>query len=474
MGMNRRPDHTSPVSALFDQTLWNLMDSLRSTSLKGLQEGLDAIGLMLWLRFQPELCESHPFPVWTMVTEAKSRGYRLALGEALANSLQAHPNLDPAFTILKPAIEQAMSENDLALIAGAVSRLPQAAPTIVGGAYRKALLRPAINESGMHSSPQVLSDFVCALGNPRPGEWVHDPFAGTCTFLVDAIAHLGEAATVNAPLRNLNLTGTEIDQHAWALGVLVLALHGIPADVNNGDAFVLAGDQATPDLILSEPPWGMRMKASGPGRPLFAYLPPDIPDSVAGDIATVYLVLELIRPKKGRAVMNVAPRLLFGGGAVARARRQWLDEDLIEAVITLPKGLSAASPGLPACLVVFNLRKEAARKGRILLVDGDNLGIRPSQRLSTELFEQDSTEVIGLFQRFDASPGRSVIVTVNDLEAHEGDLSPNRYMSTEYEPERLSAIEELFGRTMLLEEELEAANKDFIRAAENLFAKLKP
>ena len=54
--------------------------------------------------------------------------------------------------------------------------------------------------------------------------------------------------------------------------------------------------------------------------------------------------------------------VLFRGGAEAKNRETIVRNDLIEAVIAMPKNLFFG-PAIPVCVIIFNKNKEEKRRG---------------------------------------------------------------------------------------------------------------
>ncbi len=84
--------------------------------------------------------------------------------------------------------------------------------------------------------------------------------------------------------------------------------------------------------------------------------------------------------KPGGMAATVMPHgVLFRGGAEKKIRKEFLRQDLIEAVVSLPPNLFYGA-GIPACILIMranltgrtpNPNKPEARRGRVLFVNAD-------------------------------------------------------------------------------------------------------
>jgi type I restriction enzyme M protein len=124
--------------------------------------------------------------------------------------------------------------------------------------------------------------------------------------------------------------------------------------------------------------WGYDDFTDGDPFDRFVY---GMPPRNNGDYAWLQHVVKSLKPD-GKAIVVMSQGVLFRGqpelteeedGRNKKAddeyliRSGFLRDDLLEAVIVLPSGLFYGN-NVPACLVVLNRRKPAARKGRVLMI----------------------------------------------------------------------------------------------------------
>src|SRR5712671_6702194 len=136
----------------------------------------------------------------------------------------------------------------------------------LGALYEGMLreMRDAAGDSGEFYTPRPVVRFMVAVTDPRLGETVLDPAAGTGGFLVEAFNHLATQVKTVADrkvLQEESLFGCEPKSLPYLLGQMNLPLHGLDApqiDPGNSLRFKLSeiGEKDRVDVILTNPPFG--------------------------------------------------------------------------------------------------------------------------------------------------------------------------------------------------------------------------
>src|SRR6266508_802848 len=181
----------------------------------------------------------------------------------------------------------------------------------LGALYESMLreMRDAAGDSGEFYTPRAVVRLMVAVTDPRLGETVLDPAAGTGGFLVEAFNHLSKQVKTVADrkiLQEKSLFGAEPKTLPYLLCQMNLLLHGLDApqvDPGNSLRFKLTdiGERDRVDVILTNPPFGGEEEKGIQGN-----FPEDKQTS-----ETALLFLQLImrklkrRPKPGRAAVVV-------------------------------------------------------------------------------------------------------------------------------------------------------------------------
>jgi type I restriction enzyme M protein len=234
----------------------------------------------------------------------------------------------------------------------------------LGALYEGMLreMRDAAGDSGEFYTPRPVVRLMVAVTDPRLGETVLDPAAGTGGFLVEAFNHLAAQVQTVADRRTLqrhSLFGFEPKPLPYLLGQMNLLLHGLDApkiDAGNALRFKLSeiGERDRVDVILTNPPFGGEEE-----RGIQANFPEDRQTS-----ETALLFLQLIMRKlhrtttlagrPARAAVVVPNGTLFGDGVCARIKEELLKEFNLHTIVRLPNGVFAPYTSIPTNLLFFD------------------------------------------------------------------------------------------------------------------------
>ncbi len=136
----------------------------------------------------------------------------------------------------------------------------------LGALYETMLreMRDAAGDSGEFYTPRPVIKFIVSVIDPKLGETVLDPAAGTGGFLVEAFEHLNKQckkAEDYSRLQKGSLHGIEAKSLPYLLCQMNLLLHGLEypeIDPGNALRFPLReiGDKDRVDVIMTNPPFG--------------------------------------------------------------------------------------------------------------------------------------------------------------------------------------------------------------------------
>jgi type I restriction enzyme M protein len=176
---------------------------------------------------------------------------------------------------------------------------------------------------GQLRTPSAVARLMVELVDPRPGETVCDPAAGTGGLLVETARHVSAKAPGVGPL----LSGYDVNPGMARLTALNLLFHGIeePA-VEQANSLSTEFPIGRYDVVMTSPPFGVVM--SKEISPRLAH---------AGARSEL-LFLELCREMQGdRAAVLVPESVLFAKAPDhVGVRRRWLEERCVKAVVLLP------------------------------------------------------------------------------------------------------------------------------------------
>jgi type I restriction enzyme M protein len=305
-------------------------------------------------------------------------------------------------------------------------------------AFDLVLIKAASPYDAESATPSSVATLMVSLADPRPGESVFDPCFGRAGLLVAAWRH-AEANQSSFPHRSgplIDVKGLEINHQTFLLGLTRLVLAGsISARLALGNS-VEAKLSTSFDVILANPPMGLKTERDNNTYPEYPFVTPDLTGMF------VQKVLAQLKPN-GRAVVAVPDGFLLRSGIECALRRSLIEQGQVEAVIGLPAGVFLPYAGVKVSLLV--LRKHG-KVDRIRMVDATPFfepakGKRPatlSRPMADQLSQMVRGRAISSSKRAHAlledlnTPGIGHLsqsiweVSAHDLEVAEWDLQARR------------------------------------------------
>lgn len=216
---------------------------------------------------------------------------------------------------------------------------------LFGDAYEFLISNYAANagkSGGEYFTPQNVSKLLSqlALHGQESVNKVYDPACGSGSLLLQAKKHF------DAHIVEEGFFGQELNHTTYNLARMNMFLHNINYDKFNiqlGDTLIDPhfGDDKPFDAIVSNPPYSVRWKGADDPTLInddrFAPAGVLAPKSKA-DFAFVLHVLSYLS-SKGRAAIVCFPGIFYRGGAEQKIRQYLIDNNYVEAVISLAPNL---------------------------------------------------------------------------------------------------------------------------------------
>jgi type I restriction enzyme M protein len=210
---------------------------------------------------------------------------------------------------------------------------------IFGDIYESILveLRDAGNK-GEYYTPRAVTQLMTQMIDPKLGEKVLDPAAGTGGFLTAAIDHVREKyvhTVADEHQLQQSITGWEFKPVAYVLGLTNLILHEMDVpDYHYMDSlkkeYNSIGAKDRVDVILANPPFGASI-ADG----VETNFPATYRCKESADLFVI-LMLQLLKPK-GRWAIVLPDGSITGDGVKARIREKLLNDCNLHTIIRLPQ-----------------------------------------------------------------------------------------------------------------------------------------
>lgn len=321
-------------------------------------------------------------------------------------------------------------------------------PDFLGRAY-EYLLRKFAEGSGQSAgeffTPTEVGFLIAHIMRPKPGEECHDYACGSAGLLVKLQLVSKEIDPLNkVPLK---LTGQELQAESYAIGKMNGIIHDMDIEIARGDTMINPkfrsgdGKLRTFDIAVANPMWNQPFNPD-----IFANDPFDRfrtaggVTSGKGDWAWLQHTLACLNDRGRAAVVLDTGAVTRGSGSKnedkERSVRKWfVDRDLVDGVILLPDNLfyNTTAAGI---IVVLSKRKPAARREKIILFNASKRVKKGKPK--NYIPEEHIRQIANAYLKGEPVDGEIAIITKQQAEEADYNLSPSRWVGQSEETERAS------------------------------------
>ncbi|MBE6109211.1 MAG: SAM-dependent DNA methyltransferase [Erysipelotrichaceae bacterium] len=316
--------------------------------------------------------------------------------------------------------------------------------------------------NGQFRTPRHIIRMMVELMDPKADDVICDPACGTSGFLVTAAEYLKETKKneifFNKQKKdhymNHMFFGYDMDRTMLRIGAMNMMTHGIenPYIEYRDSLSDQNPDKEKYSLILANPPFKGSLDY----------------DTVSADLLKVcktkktellFLTLFLRMLKTGgRCACIVPDGVLFGSSTAHKAiRKAIVDENRLEAVISMPSGVFKPYAGVSTAILVFT-KTGYGGTDNVWFYDMHADGFSLDDKRSP-VTENDIPDIISRFINIDAEKDRkrteqSFIVPKEEIVNNDYDLSINKYKQTEYVPVEYPSTAEIMAELDRIELEI--------------------
>ena len=260
------------------------------------------------------------------------------------------------------------------------------------------------------------------------------------------------------------VTGQEINPNFTKFAEATLILKGKSPDIRVGDS--LSDPQFTEgksltkfDYLVSDPPFSMDWKKEEVEEDEFNrfFWTEKLPRKDRADYAFLFHALGQLE-EDGKAVF-LAPQGMLFRKHESNFREALVDHDLIEALISLPKGIFR-NVGVPATLMVLNKDKPSEREGKIFMMDANQDSFFEETKNMNKLTQEGIETIRESLYSFAEEPKVSRIISNSEIRNNSFNLNMALYIDTTEEPKT--------GDLQQLIKEYEAVSEDQKKLEEKL------
>lgn len=317
---------------------------------------------------------------------------------------------------------------------------------IFGRVYEYFLQKFAINEGqgkGEYYTPKCIVNLIAEMIEPYKGT-IYDPCCGSGGMFVQCMrfieAHKGRKEAVT-------IKGQEATPTTYKLAKMNLAIRGISADLGQMPADTFHNDQhkhLKADFIMANPPFNQKdwrdEKQLTTDPRWYGYEVPPVSNANYGWILNMHSKLSA----NGVAGFLLANGALNGGGQEYKIRKQLIENNVVEAIIVLPRDLFY-STDISVTLWILNNNKKARklergsvvcdlrdREGEILFIDLRTKGAEFEKKYIA-LTSEEIAEVTTLYHRWQQDeieniPEFCYVATSDEVKAKDYTLVPSSYI----------------------------------------------
>ena len=319
---------------------------------------------------------------------------------------------------------------------------------LLGSAYEfliNMFAESAGKKGGDFYTPRDVIRMMVRVLNPTPGMSIYDPTCGSGGMLIISREYIEQSG---GDPTNLRLCGQVNDPSAWSICKINMLLHGVRgADIKLEDTLLHplhreGGELERFDRVIANPPFSQNYTKSNmefPERYRWGWCPTS---GKKADLMFAQHMLAVCKP--GGMVATVMPHgVLFRGGVEKEIRKKFLQQDLIEAIISLPQNLFYGA-SIPACILIMrsnitgqtpNPNKPENRRGRVLFINADDEYL--AGRAQNYLRPEDIEKIASTYERYAEVLNYSGVVSLEEIAdiANDYNLNVRRYVDNSPPPE---------------------------------------
>ncbi len=295
--------------------------------------------------------------------------------------------------------------------------------------------------NGQFRTPRHIIRMMVELMEPKADEVICDPACGTSGFLVAASEYLKENCKQEVFFNRQNrdhymnhmFHGFDMDRTMLRIGAMNMMTHGVdnPVIEYRDSLSDQNPDRGKYSLILANPPFKGSLDYDIVSADLLK-----ICKTKKTELLFLALFLRMLKAG-GRCACIVPDGVLFGSSTAHKTiRKEIIENNRLEAVISMPSGVFKPYAGVSTAILIFTKTGHGGT-GRVWFYDMRADGFSLDDKRS-EIKENDIPDIIARFHNLAGEEGRerteqSFFVPKQEIAENEYDLSINKYKKVEYQ-----------------------------------------
>ena len=322
--------------------------------------------------------------------------------------------------------------------------------------------------NGQFRTPRHIIKMMVDMMRPCPTDTICDPACGTSGFLVTAGEYLRENhhneiffdRKNKDHYMNKMFFGYDMDRTMLRIGAMNMMTHGIdnPYIEYRDSLSDQNPDKEKYSLILANPPFKGSLDADIVSADLLK-----VCKTKKTELLFLTLFLRMLR-QGGRCACIVPDGVLFGSSTAHKAiRKEIIENNKLDAVISMPSGVFKPYAGVSTAVLVFTKTGHGGTD-KVWFYDMKADGFSLDDK-RTEITANDIPDIIERFHNLDKEVDRerteqSFFVDKAEIVGNDYDLSINKYKKTEYVPVEYPPTSQILAELNALENEIAQGLKE--------------
>ena len=316
--------------------------------------------------------------------------------------------------------------------------------------------------NGQFRTPRHIIRMMVELMEPKADEEVCDPACGTAGFLVAVSEYLKENRKSEVFFDRQNkehymnrmFHGFDMDRTMLRIGAMNMMTHGVdnPFIEYRDSLSDQNPDREKYSLILANPPFKGSLDSEIVSPDLLK-----VCKTKKTELLFLTLFLKMLKVG-GRCACIVPDGVLFGSSKAHKdIRRELVEGNRLEAVISMPSGVFKPYAGVSTAILIFTKTGHGGTD-KVWFYDmkADGYSLDDKRGL---VKENDIPDIVARFRNLEAEAERrrteqSFLVPKAEIAANEYDLSINKYKQTEYKPVEYPPTSEIMAELRSLEKQI--------------------
>lgn len=322
-----------------------------------------------------------------------------------------------------------------------IDKLPLNNRDTKGDLYEYMLSKIAeAGTNGQFRTPRHIIRMMVELMQPQQDDIICDPAMGTAGFLVNAAEYIQEnhedwllEKEFRDHFHSEMFNGMEIDTSMLRIASMNLQLHGIENPVlTSGSALAERNEISSKySLILANPPFKGALDSNEVESSLLS-----LTKTKKTEILFLSLMLRMMT-LGGRAAVIVPDGVLFGSSGAHKAiRKELVDGQQLQAVISMPSGVFKPYAGVSTAILIFT-KTNSGGTDKVWYYDMKADGYSLDDKRNA-ISANDIPDIINRYKDLANEDERartesSFLVPADEIRENNYDLSINRYKEVVYD-----------------------------------------